>query len=256
MITARELKVLISLKKKKYRQFYRKFLVEGIHLSEECLKSSHKPERIILREGFKLSSYPTLFKLIKKTKVNVSILSADKFNKISDTENSQGIICVLPFLESKPEVTGDLVLGLDRISDPGNLGTIFRSAYWFGVKDVLISEGSADIYNSKVIRASQGAVFYLNLIANAELKSVLSELFASGYQVFIFEVSSPDYIHEIIKPEKSVIVFGNEANGINQDIVSPNFQTLKIRGFSDCESLNVAMSVSIGLYEFRRVSGK
>ena len=142
-----------------------------------------------------------------------------------------------------------IIIALDRITDPGNLGTIIRTAYWFGVELILVSGNSVDIYNAKVIRASQGAVFHVNILENIGLLSKLNELKDNGYKVYLLTPKGTDNLKGINKGAKSVFVFGNEADGISKELFSSGFYLLKIEGFTNCESLNVAVSTAIVLYE-------
>ena len=145
MLTTNQIKQFASLKQKKYREEYGKYLIEGFHLIEECLNSPHELEYIILRSDIDLQGYPAILNKIAANKTIVEPLPEKSFNKLTDTESSQGIVGVVAHPQPKAGAErGSIVLALDRVSDPGNLGTIIRPAYWFGVKNILLSKNWAD----------------------------------------------------------------------------------------------------------------
>lgn len=125
------------------------------------------------------------------------------------------------------------------------------------MKTILLSKGSADPYNPKVIRSTQGGIFHTNIIEDADLKTKLNEYKNSGYRVFLFTLNSALSLKEIIesdksaKSDKSVIVFGSESHGISEELLNEDFTQVKIDGYSDCESLNVAISAGIALYTLK-----
>lgn len=260
MLTANEIKLFSSLKHKKFRDEYGKFLIEGFHLVEECLSSSFNLECLILRNGIDLREHRAISDKISDNSVKTESLPELSFNKLTDTKTSQGIIGVV----SKPEIVpandyGNLVIALDGINDPGNLGTIIRTAYWFNVRSIFLSPGSAEIYNSKVIRASQGAVFNVNIYEDSDLSEKLNMLQSGGYSVYLFDVNASQNLSGLSKSGKSgksVIAFGSESSGISDDLLNQNFGRVKIDGYSDCESLNVAISCGIALYELRNLLPK
>jgi TrmH family RNA methyltransferase len=182
MLSLKEIKQLASLKQKKFREQENRFLIEGFHLIEECLSSSFHLEKILLREDVDLKK----FKLSGRKLPEIIKLPKSQFKKLQETDNSQGIIGVVKIPEQKTvkNTKGNLIIALDRINDPGNLGTILRTSYWFGIDKILLGENSADIYNSKTIRSSQGAVFHLNLQLNVKLSEELLIYYQSGYNIY------------------------------------------------------------------------
>ena len=251
MLTNNEIKYYVGLKNKKTRNEEGKFLIEGLHLIRECLASKfyYKDyiESIIVRDDFNLSQIPT-------KDIEVLYVSEKNFDKISDTVNPQGIIAVV----RKPEYSDDythsnlnLIVALENINDPGNLGTILRTCYWFNAGKILVSAGSVDLYNSKVLRASQGAVFHTNVRTEVDLYSELEKL-SSDHEILLTDLSSKKSLSElnIDKNKKYVIVFGNEANGISDEIKEYKYDLIKIDNFTDCESLNLSVSAGIILNKF------
>ncbi|HMR00072.1 MAG TPA: RNA methyltransferase [Ignavibacteria bacterium] len=256
MLTTNQIKLFASLKQKKFRLEHGKYLIEGFHLIEECLSSPHELEYIILRNEVDLQGHTAILEKIAQNKTIVEPLPEKLFNKLTDTESSQGIVGVVSRPEyNKTKSSGDLIIALDKVSDPGNLGTIIRTAYWFGVDWILLSDGSADPYNPKVVRSTQGGIFHTNITEDAELAAELKKLESKGYSVYLFTLDterSLSQISESGKSGKSVLVFGSEAHGISKEILDMGFEKVKIEGYSASESLNVAISTGIALYEFKQ----
>jgi TrmH family RNA methyltransferase len=248
MLSTNDIKVLASLKQKKYREQEGRFLIEGFHLIEECLNSSFHLEKILLRDNIDLKKV----KITGHKLPEIIKLTAAQFKKLQETDNSQGIIGVVKIPEQKTskKSKGNLIIALDRINDPGNLGTILRTSYWFGAEKVLIGENSADIFNSKTTRSSQGAVFHLNIDLNVKLSEELLIYYQSGYDIYMFTLDSTEYLQDISAKPKSILVFGNEADGIAPLLLKLPFNHVKIKGYSKCESLNVAVTSGIALLHF------
>ncbi len=256
MLTANQIKQFASLKQKKYREEYGKYLIEGFHLIEECLNSPHELEYIILREGVDLQGHTAILEKLAANKTIVEPLPERSFNKLTDTESSQGIVGVVAHPKIKAgSGHGDIIIALDRVSDPGNLGAIIRTAYWFGVKNIILSKECADPYNPKVIRSTQGGIFHLNITEDSDLISELKKYRSGGYSVYLFTLDAEKSLSQISKSGesgKSVLVFGSEAHGISIEIIEQGFEKLKIEGYSASESLNVAVSAGIAMYEFMK----
>lgn len=258
MITINQIKFFSKLKQRKFRLLYQKFLIEGEHLIEECLKSESfkgKLEIALINSGYKNESF--LEKLSKRN-INIEILEVNQFKKISETENPQGIIGVVNFSESqKKQFPQGIAIALENINDPGNLGTILRTSWWFNVKDILISKNSVDVFNSKTIRASQGAIFNLNIQSEIDLQNYLSSALKKNYDIYLTTIASDNLLtnFKYNKNKNTIIVFGNEANGISKELKSiPLVKNLSIQGYSNCESLNISQSVAIFLYHFKSVN--
>lgn len=257
-MTKNEIKYFSGLKKKKYRESERKFLIEGAHLIEECLKSeiyrSHL-EKVFLSDDFRNHE---LLKFIRNSEHKTDIIPLDdkEFSQLSETVNSQGIIGVVSKNRSTSNelAAGNLIVALNSINDPGNLGTIIRTCYWFGVDQLIISKNSAELYNSKVIRSTQGAVFDLNIKDEADLDADLKIFFERGYNIILTDLNADTNLSDLRYNtyDKYVFVFGNEATGINKNILdNVNYHKIRINGFSDCESLNISVSAGIVLYTFK-----
>lgn len=256
MLSNTEIKNLGSLRQRKYRRKEKKFLVEGFHLVEECLGSDYNLQTVIIRDRKLLNKYKSglLAEQIKNRNIRLETISEKLFNKLSETKTSPGIIGVASFpkLRLPKQIDGGkIIIALDGINDPGNLGTILRTAYWFDVKTILLGKDSADPFNSKVLRSSQGGLFRIN-ITDAYLNSELRRLHSSGYQILLLDARADSVIGDLDSGGKFVLVFGNEAGGISKSLVRPEYKKVRIAGFSPCESLNVAVACGIALHEIKR----
>lgn len=230
------IKYLCKLKEKKARTVEKKFIIEGYHLVNEAYKANILKE-ILLTED--TNDYTD----IAKIKVTEAIIK-----KISTTVNPQNIIgiCDITF---KKEIKGTKILLLDNINDPGNLGTLIRSSLGFGIETIVLSNDCVDLFNEKVIRASQGAIFKMNIIID-DLKQVITKLKKQGIKVFGTSLNSSQFLQEIDKTSKYAILLGNEANGVKEELLQSTDQNIKIEINNELESLNVAVAGSILMYYF------
>lgn len=227
-----KIKELNKLKQKKYRDQLGLFLVEGYHLVHEAY------EKGILKEVL------TTDKIDIDT--NITYVNEDIIKYLSDVETPQNIIGVCYKKES--EVIGNKVIMLDDIQDPGNLGTIIRSAVAFNFDTIILSENSVDLYNSKVIRSSQGMIFKVNII-RTDLKEMLKKLKDDGFYILATKVTNGKNIKTLEKDKKICIIMGNEGNGVSDEILNMADEFVYIKMNGSCESLNVGVASSILMYE-------
>mgnify|MGYP002622869973 CR=1 FL=1 len=256
-MTRAELKYYISLHQKKYRDKENKFLIEGIHLIEEILKSkfySNNLETVFVSGEF---DDKDLLSKLAKNNIPFEIINNKEIEKLSETKTPQGIVGVVNKITSSKPKGSSLIVALDMINDPGNIGTIIRTCYWFNVDELILSKGSADIFNSKVIRSSQGAVFNLSITTGIDLVDYLNKQHRNGFKVYLTTLNTSQTTTETVFTgnDKFIFVFGNESTGISKSILeNPDFHSIKIPPYSECESLNVGISVGIILNEFRNKS--
>lgn len=229
-----KIKNLRKLKEKKYRDKMGLFLVEGEHLINEAYHS-HVLNEIILLEGMK-----------SNIDVPISYATKEVISSLTDVESPSNMIGIC----HKKEETEyhDKIVILDDIQDPGNLGTIIRSAVAFHVDTIVISEKTVDLYNPKVIRASQGMIFKINII-RTNLEMFIQNLKQEHYKILTTQVNGGKNIKNLEKIEKVAIIMGNEGNGVCQDILKLSDELIYIPMSKQCESLNVAIATSIILYE-------
>jgi len=219
---------------KKYRDRENLFLVEGEHLVNEAIKCNAAKE-IILLEG---STFNTDLPVYEVTE---SIMK-----KITNQVSISNICAVCHKLEEN-DIKGNVIM-LDEVQDPGNLGTIIRSASAFNADTIVLSENTVDLYNDKVIRSSEGMIFHVNIIKR-NLCKIIDELQNQNYYVYGTKVDGGKNIKEINTPEKFAVVMGNEGAGVSSNILNQCDEYLYIPMNENCESLNVGVATSIILYE-------
>lgn len=229
-----KIKEIIKLNNKKYRDISNLFLVEGEHLVLESYNSGYLEELILEEnENFKLD-------------IKTSYVSKNILKHISTLSTPSKIIGICK--KKNDKIAGNKILALDNIQDPGNLGTIIRSAVAFNIDTILISENTVDLYNPKVIRATQGLIFKIN-IAICNLEEKLMELKKNNYKILATKVNGGNELKSIEKLEKFAIIMGNEGNGVSDDLMKMSDQFLYIKMNENCESLNVGVATSIILYQ-------
>lgn len=245
------LKRIKKLRTKKYRDSEKKFLAEGV----KFLDFDTVPETIIIDE--KYSENKDILQKIKKfEKSQVIVLAENLFLQLSSQENSQGVILVYKYEEYDINKIEDNVIVLDRVGDPGNLGTIIRTADAAGYKDIILTKGSVDCYNEKTVRSTMGSIFNVKLYYMDEEK-LLDILKEKEYKIFS-TVLSDDCIPytEMKMAERNAVIFGNEGNGIGENIINHSHEKVIIPIYGTAESLNVAMACGIIIYKCRELLSK
>ena len=229
-----KIKDLKKLHNKKYRDKKRLFLVEGRHLVLEAYKTGYLKE-LLLEENEILPLDVMTYYMTNNVKNYLSELETPT-NIIGVCEKKEGII------------KGNRIVYLDCIQDPGNLGTIIRSCVAFNVDTLVLSRDCVDLYNSKVIRASQGLIFHLNIVI-ADINEFGPKLKDENYKIYGTKVTHGKSLKTIEKVSKFVIIMGNEGNGISELSSELCDEFIYIDMNDRCESLNVGVATSIILYE-------
>ena len=231
-----KIKELAKLKQKKYRDKQGLFLVEGAHLVKEAYESGFLEELLILEDKE--------FSLDTKT----SYITKNVLKYLSDVETPVGIIGVCKFKNTT--ITGNKLLILDSVQDPGNLGTIIRSSAAFNIDTIIINDKCADPYSDKVIRSSQGMIFKTNIVKK-DLYDYLKEI-KGKIPIFGTKVTGGKNIKNIEKFQTFAIIMGNEGKGVDEKLLDLCDEYLYIPMNSKCESLNVGVATSIILYELTK----
>lgn len=232
-----KVKTWVKLQEKKYRDQTQSFLVAGEHLIQEAQQAGCLEALIVLQGAVpkKLVSVPVY-------EVTKAILR--KLTSLTSLADQIGV-CRMPKWE---RIGSDRLIILDGVQDPGNMGTIIRSAISFGYQQILLSDACADIYNEKVIRATQGALFHIP-IQRCSLTEVLPKLKAEGITLFATALRNSQPLQKIHPPKRFALVFGNEGNGMSSDVLSLCDSAVKIE-MNTFESLNVAVAAGICMYYF------
>ncbi|HEY3876063.1 MAG TPA: RNA methyltransferase [Candidatus Kapabacteria bacterium] len=230
------------------------FVLEGHHLLEAALEKVPKLVLYIAITDHSAERHPEILKRAEELEIPVHALSPKQSRKISDAVQPSGSFAVLRMPRGpRGDPQGDAILVLDGIQDPGNVGTIVRTAAWFGVQTILLGERTADPYAPKVVRSTQGAIFDVGIEIGNDLKRRLPELRDAGYPIIATTVSeNAKSLYEFEFPEKALFLFGTEARGIRPELLEMASAEITIPRFAIGESLNVAVSAAIILSEFRR----
>lgn len=240
MLSHNQIKLIRTLKQKKHRQQHGLFVVEGLKSISEFVNSAYKIKHIFTTD----SNFALEHEAVVVTEKQLSQISFLK------TPNKALAVVAIP--KPKSITISKLIVALDGISDPGNLGTIIRLCDWFGVEDLVCSLQTADCYNEKVVQASMGSLSRVN-VSYVDLVAFLQSYphpvlgtFMDGATIYSAEL-----------PEKAMVIMGNEANGISKEVEGMVTSKISIPQFGlhqPTESLNVATATAIVLNEFRRLS--
>jgi len=250
MVSKNELKYYSSLLQKKFRYEEKKFIVEGKKLIEEALSSGFDCEALFAAPHF-VEANPAYCSKLSARISKYEVLNNHEFLKLCDTETPQGIAGIFHQKEVKVKIKKDedIIIALENISDPGNLGTILRNCDWFGVKSIVLSGECAETYNPKVVRSSMGSLFHLNIHRVEDFIKSLGMLKNSGYEILCADLNGDD-IFQFEVPANSVIVFSNESQGPSQEALAIS-KTVTIPKYGKAESLNVANASAVILGTFR-----
>lgn len=238
MLSKNQIKLITSLKQKKQRQQHGFFVVEGVKTIKELLQSYLKLHALYTTETFNIDA-----------KVEVLISESD-LKRISFLTTPNKALAIFKIPKPKAIETNGLVVALDAVRDPGNLGTIIRLCDWFGVKELVCSTETVDCFNPKVIQSTMGSIARVN-INYINLTTFLKEAELPVFGAFM----EGETVYKKQLPEKGILVMGNEANGVSKEIEAIITEKLAIPRFGDLqatESLNVATATAILLSEFRR----
>ena len=232
-----QVKRVASLHKKKYRDEYKEFFIEGMKTIKEAIKYEQNIINIFYNP--KEIEYDLDLPGVKVTKEIIA--------KMTDTSTPQGIVavCKLPEWELNKK---DKLIFLDRVQDPGNVGTIIRTADAFGFDGVLLSEGCADVYSPKVVRATMGSLFHLPIKQNVSIEEIVSlkcKVYSSSLEV-------KEYLDDVEVETPFVLVIGNEGQGISDEVKKITDKFVKIDMAGNAESLNASIAAGILMYEFAK----
>ena len=226
------IKEVNKLHQKKYRDESKIFIVEGDHLISEAYKSGYLKEIITLENN-----------LIKYDDIKTVYVTKEVMDKISEQVSSTNIIGICSYIENS-NINNNVIM-LDGLQDPGNLGTIIRSAVAFNY-DVILGDNTVDIYNSKVLRSTEGMIFNVNFI-KSNLLDFINE--HNDYKYYIADMNKGTNVKDINDISKHGIIVGNEGNGISDEIRNMDLDYVHISQNNKCESLNVGVAASIIMHE-------
>ena len=224
------IKDLVKLSLPKYSKELKLFKIEGFHALEMAKKS-----------GTLLSVFTT--EEIPDLHVPQYLVSRDIMESISCSQSPQGVICVCSYIHEEP-IKNDKVLLLDNIQDPGNLGTLLRTALAFGYTDIILRGGCSQ-YNEKVLQSTQGAIFKLNIVPFTDEDQL------EGYEIIATEIKGSVDLSTVGKIKKHILVLGNEAHGVSKEFLEIADKRVRI-DINEIESLNVAIAGAIAMYQLSK----
>lgn len=257
------LKDLSALSQKKYREERQEFIVEGARVVREALRSHYSVLEVFATEEFrgtpagKEIAAEAIAKGTRWTETSRRELEA-----FTETVHAQGVAALLGCRSVDPtellgiEDTVSTIAAFDAVADPGNAGTMIRTCDWFGVNGIFLGANSVELHNPKVVRASMGSLFHLPVAEEVDLPSALSLARDRGYTVYVADASGEQHFDRTHFAGKSVIVFGNEAWGVSDQVRSMATVHLAIRRYGAAESLNVGVACGVILSGLHRLIGE
>jgi len=242
-----------KLKEKKYRDLNNEYIVEGVKMIKEAILEDAKIKLIVVCEDNANSGAIDKKLLYEIAKYECIYVSKKVFDLISDVQTPQGMLAVIEKenSEDKIDYTEDVIVVLDGIQDPGNLGTILRTIDSVGLKQVIVSKETADSYNPKVVRSTMGAIFRVKVIESNNLLDTLKNMKKHKYKIMATSLETDNSIYDV-DYNKKVIVIGNEANGVEKEILDYADEKIKIPMLGKTESLNASVATAVILYEYVR----
>lgn len=252
------IKEVKGLYKKKERWNKNLFIIEGVKIVEECIRWGKTPKYILFSEElFSVNGGEELFSILKnKNSQNLIKVPNSLFRELADTEKPQGILAVVDFNISKiDEVVknkGNFIIILDELQDPGNVGTIIRSADAFGASGIIMTENCVDVYNPKVVRATMGSLFHIPITYIKDKKEIINYLKDRQIRIYTTSLQGETYIYDADFKENFAFIIGNESKGVTEEMIKFADLLIKIPMEGNAESLNAAIASSIIMYEVAR----
>lgn len=243
MLSKAEFKIIRSLHYKKYRRKHGLFIAEGPHLVETLINSGVQLNKLLATpEGYEqlASAIPEKF---------INWVDEETLASVSGLETHRGLLATVPLPDQSPDafkLKDKWILCIDGVQDPGNLGTIIRTADWFGFHQLVCSEPTVDAFNPKVVQASMGSIFHVDVFYS-ELSVLFQEVRAP---VYTLETNGSN-LYETSLPDAGIVVVGHETSGVREELASWVTQALRIPGFGKAESLNAAVATAVTLSQLR-----
>ena len=247
------IKHIRKLKDKKYRDESNEYVVEGVKLVEEAVKENAKIKQIIVCEDTTRTYEIPTHIMLEIARYECISVSNKIFHIITQVTNPQGIMAIIEknAQNAKIDYTQDIIVVLDDVQDPGNLGTILRTVDSIGLNQIIVSKGTADAFNSKVVRSTMGAIFRIKIIEVENLAQAIKEMRKHHFKLMVTSLQTKNSIYDI-DFYKKIIVIGNEANGVSKEIQDMEEKKTKIPMLGRTESLNASVAAGVVMYEYVR----
>ena len=247
------IKGIRKLKDKKNREENNQYIIEGIKMIEEAIKEKAEISKIIICEECLQSDALDKKLLYEIAKFDCIYVSKKIMEHLTTVVNPQGIMAVIERTNkgSKINYNEDIILVLDGIQDPGNLGTILRTADSVNLKQIVVTKETADVFNPKVVRSTMGAIFRVNVIESDDLVKTLKEIKKNKFKIVATSLGAEESIYDIDYKKKAIII-GNEANGVSKAVLDIADKKVIIPMLGKAESLNASIATGVILYEYVR----
>jgi RNA methyltransferase, TrmH family len=246
-LSSKRIKFLRSLQLKKYRDLENRYVLEGVRLLEEALASPVTIHEILISEDEPSPRLQQILQTAESRSIAIHNVDPRTLHSLCDTESPQGILAVVEkSVVPEPrwlELDDSLVLILDQLHDPGNLGTILRTAEWFGAQTIVLSPHTVELYNPKVVRSAMGALFRLRCIADVDLVQTVPLLQQAGYKIVTSVLHNGEA--SVAPSPKTALVVGGEAEGVSPQMLAVTDQYITIPCRGRGESLNAAVATGI-----------
>ena len=246
------IKSIKKLKERKYRDLNNEYIIEGIKILKEAIQEKAVIKKIVICEECLANNIIDEKLLYEIAKYDCLYVSKKIFEGLTDVSKPQGILAVVEKNNKKDiNYTEDIIVALDGLQDPGNLGTILRTLDSANLSQVVVSKDTVDAYNPKVVRSTMGAIFRVNIVETENLKETLKEMKRHKYKVMCTDLTASKNIYEVDYTKK-ILVIGNEANGISKELLDMADEKIIIPMLGKTESLNASVATSIIVYEYVR----
>ena len=247
------IKHIKKLKDKKERDMSNEYVIEGIKLIQEAIQENVNIKQIVVCDDCDKTESISKDLMYEIAKYDCIYVTKKIFKYISEVQEPQGILAVIEKNNSDKDIdyNQDIIVALDDVQDPGNLGTILRTVDSIGLTQILVSKGTADSYNPKVVRSTMGAIFRIKIIECEDLEKTLKEIKKHKFKVVVTSLQTENTIY-VRKYNKKVIVIWNEAKGVEKNIQDLADEKIKIPMLGKTESLNASVATGIVLYEYVR----
>ena len=246
------IKSIKKLKERKYRDLNNEYIIEGIKILKEAIQEKAVIKKIVICEECLANNIIDEKLLYEIAKYDCLYVSKKIFEGLTDVSKPQGILAVVEKNNKKDiNYNEDIIVALDGLQDPGNLGTILRTLDSANLAQVVVSKDTVDAYNPKVVRSTKGAIFRVNIVETENLKETLKEMKRHKYKVMCTDLTASKNIYEVDYTKK-ILVIGNESNGISKELLDMADEKIIIPMLGKTESLNASVATSIIVYEYVR----
>lgn len=242
-----------KLKDKKFRDESNEFIIEGIKLIEEAIQENVKIKQVVICEECEKTNAISKTLMYEISRYDCVYVTQAVFNSITQVVAPQGIFAIAEKNNTTMQIdySEDVIVALDNIQDPGNLGTILRTVDSCGLKQIIVSKGTVDVYNPKVVRSTMGAIFRVKVIECEDLSKSIKIARKHHFKLQVTSLQAEKTIYDV-DYKKKIIVIGNEANGVSEEIQDLSDEKVRIPMLGKTESLNASVATGIVLYEYTR----